>query len=239
MKPTLKMLLYSKGKWIPAGPDARPDAATSIREIWRFHGNVIDYARVGLALAAGAAVMMSAPFTAAALILGSTLLDWVDGPVARHFNQCTIFGSGVDWLADVLCQWVTLIWWAQLDRRILLVILAFTAVETALSIFDFATTVTGLYPTYEGRLARYYRNPFFAILDWSMPNGSYSNFGTFLWLAYPVFCLVCCLKLAQPAFAQALFISQAVLLVPALLYMWCEVAYLCFMLRNWRELPRN
>lgn len=239
MKPALKTLLYSKGKWIPAGPEASPVARTSIREIWRFYGNLIDYARVALALAAGVAVMVPAPFTAAALILTSTLLDWIDGPVARRYNQCTIFGSGVDWLADVLCQLVTLIWWAQLDRRILPVILAFTAVEMALSIFDFATTVTGVYPTYEGRLAEYYRNPFFSILDWSMPSGSYSWLGTFLWLAYPVFCLVSCLTLAQPALAQPLLIAQLVLLVPALLYMWCELAYLCFMLRNWRELPRS
>jgi hypothetical protein len=54
------------------------------------------------------------------------------------------------------------------------------------------------------------------------------HFGTFLWLAYPIFCLSCCLKLAQ-----------WVLLGPAILYMWCETAYPSFMLGNWWELPRR
>lgn len=238
MKAQLGRLVYSKGRWIKAGADTPAPAATTIGEIWGFYGNVIDYLRVVLVLIAAWTITLPAPLTSAALILASILLDWIDGPVARRFDQCTIFGSGVDWLADVLGQVVTLCWWAHLDIRILPFVLAFTAVEAALSIFDFATTATGVYPTYEGKLARRY-NGFFAILDWSMPNATYSPFGTFLWLAYPLFCLVSCLRLAQPAFAPALQFAQAALLVPALLYVWCEVAYLCFLLRNWRELPRK
>lgn len=41
---------------------------------------------------------MNQPLLTAVLVFGSTLLDWIDGPVARAYNQCTIFGSGVDWV---------------------------------------------------------------------------------------------------------------------------------------------
>ena len=238
MKPELKTLVYLRGKWIPGDPSAAEAYPTTLGQIWKFYGNVIDYVRVALVLVAGWAITVPAPFTAAALIIGSMLLDWIDGPVARKFNQCTIFGSGVDWLADVLGQVVTLIWWARLALWVLPLILAFTAVEMALSIFDFAVTARGNYPTYAEKLARRY-NWFFVILDWCMPNASYSWFGTLLWLAYPFFSVISCLKLAQPRFGHELEIAQLVLFVPALLYMWCETAYLCFMLRNWREPARS
>jgi len=238
MEPQLTTLRYTKGKWEKLPAVEPTPSHTGLREIWHFHANVIGYARIALVIAAAVALTTPAPFTAASLILGSTLLDWVDGPVARATGQCSIFGSGVDWLGDVLCQLVTLVWWAQLDGRILPVLLVFTGVEVALSIFDFAVTMTGVYPSYEGKLAQKY-NPFFAILDWSQPEGSYGAFGTLLWLAYPLFCLACCLKLAQPLYATMFSALQGALLLPALLYVWCETAYLCFILRNWRELPRH
>lgn len=237
MKPELKTLVYAKGKWV-AGESAAAADPTTLGEIWRFYGNVIDYLRVALVLVAGWAITVPAPFTAAALIIGSMLLDWIDGPVARRFNQCTIFGSGVDWLADVLGQVVTLIWWSRLAFWVTPFVLTFTAVELALSIFDFAVTARGTYPSYHGKLAKRY-NWFFAILDWCMPNASYSWFGTLLWLAYPFFCVVSCLKLAQPQFAPAFDLAQTILFGPAILYVWCETAYLCFILRNWREPARS
>ena len=234
----IKTLVYTKGKWVKAATFVEPPGAAKFADLWWFYGNLIDYARIGLVLAAGAVLTVPAPWTAAGLILLSTLLDWVDGPVARKYGHCTIFGSGADWLGDVLGQVVTLVWWAQLDIRVLPFLLAFTGVELALSIFDFATTATGLYPTFEGKLAKRY-NWFYAIVDWSQPNGTDSHFGTFLWLAYPVFCLVSCLKLAQPLGGWWLETAQWVLVVPALLYMWCETAYLGFILRNWREPSRT
>ncbi|CAF1277594.1 unnamed protein product [Rotaria sordida] len=46
------------------------------------------------------------------LILGATYLDTIDGRVVRTYDQCSIFGCGIDWLADLLCQIVIVIWWA-------------------------------------------------------------------------------------------------------------------------------
>ena len=162
MKSELTTLLYSNGRWEKADKILIPPGSTRIGEIWRFYANVICYGRVALTLVAAVTLMEHLPRTTAALILISTLLDWVDGPVARRLNQSTIFGCGVDWLADVLCQVITLIWWAQLDLRFLPVVFAFTAVETALSIFDFASSVTGIYPSYRGLVSRIYGNPFFS-----------------------------------------------------------------------------
>ena len=34
--------------------------------------------------------------------MGNVLLDWVDGPVARHYEQSSVMGCGWDWLADIL-----------------------------------------------------------------------------------------------------------------------------------------
>lgn len=108
-------------------------------DIAYFYANVIDYVRVVMCLVAAFTIRANWPVTSAFLIFVSVLLDWIDGPlsspflsspsrlsfcplthpfpgpVARAYNQCTIFGSGVDWLADVLCQVITMGWWVQLD----------------------------------------------------------------------------------------------------------------------------
>jgi phosphatidylglycerophosphate synthase len=165
MRPALKTLLYSKGKWEKIGLVESPALPTPIDDVWRLSANLIGYVRIALVVGAGAALIKQAPFVAAAMIVSPTLFDWVAGPVARALGECSIFGSGVDWLADVLVQVVTLVWWAHLYVRILPVILAFPRVEMALSILDAATTMTGIYPVYEGRLAQHYRNPFYTLLD--------------------------------------------------------------------------
>ena len=78
-----------------------------------------------------------------------------------------------------------------------------------------------------------------------MPENSYTNFGTFLWLAYPTYALANCLLLSwanQPMHAVTRFTLQFLnygLFVPTVLYAWCEAAYGCHILTNWREPPRN
>jgi phosphatidylglycerophosphate synthase len=238
MKAEVKTLVFVRGRWVLEERAAAAGPATTLPDLWRFHGNVIGYIRVAMLLVAGWTVTGPRPFTTAGLLLGSLLLDWIDGPVARKFDQCTIFGSGVDWMADMLNQVLTLVWWARLSVWVVPFLLAFTAVEMALSLFDFAMTATGRYPTFRGKLAEKY-NGFFAVIDWSLPDGSYNRLGDFLWLAYPFFSVCCCLRLAQAAYGPALDAAQAVLAIPALLYIWYETAYLCFMLRNWREPART
>ena len=43
-------------------------------------------------------------YTIGTVIMLNVLLDWVDGPVARHYGQSSIIGCGWDWLADILAQ---------------------------------------------------------------------------------------------------------------------------------------
>jgi phosphatidylglycerophosphate synthase len=228
-------LTFENGKWRQAGPDSA-GPVTRFSDLRYYYSNLIDYARVALCLLAAATLALRMPLTTAVLLLSSTLLDWVDGPVARAYNQCTIFGSGVDWLADILAQFVTLVWLGSLAPGWLPLLMAAMTIELANCIFDFATTATGRYPVLERR------GGFGCILNWCMPGGSYTAFGTALWLAYPLFLTACCLDLSWPVRAGAtgtiLRSCEIALAVPAILYAWCEFAYLIFVLSKWREAPR-
>lgn len=50
----------------------------------------------------------------AAFILLSIILDYVDGEVARKYQQCSFFGEFYDWLADITSYAVILFWFIQL-----------------------------------------------------------------------------------------------------------------------------
>lgn len=101
------------------------------------------------------------------------------------------------------------------------------------------------------------------ILDWSMPANSYTHLGTFLWLAYPIFSMACCLDLAwgdtkslyTTYLLMALLTSslqsssvmvmrpcaqvvEYTMFVPTIMYGWCELAYLVHILDKWTE-PRH
>jgi phosphatidylglycerophosphate synthase len=230
-----RWLVFEYGKWRDGAPDAAAPC-TRFSQLRYYYSNLIDYARVALCLLAAATLALKLPLPTAVLIVGSTLLDWVDGPVARAYNQCTIFGSGVDWLADMLAQIVTLAWWASLAPAILPLLMIAISIELANCVFDFATTATGRYPV----LTR--QGGFAIILDWSMPEGSYSRFGTALWLAYPLFAMACCLDLSWPVRSELTSMvlrgTEWALAAPAVLYVWCELAYALFIIGNWREAPR-
>ena len=198
---------------------------------------MIDCARVALCVLAAVTLALQWPLPTAVLLIVSTLLDWVDSRVARTHDQSTIFGSGVAWLADMLAQVVTLVWWASLAPAVLPVLIVATAIELATCIFDFATTATGRYPALDRQ------GGFGIILDWSMSAGAYAPFGTALWLAYPLFAMAWCLDLSWPLRSDATSLllhgAEILLAVPALLHVWCELAYLRFILHNWREPPRH
>jgi phosphatidylglycerophosphate synthase len=229
------VLIFEGGRWVPSPSPGGPYAGFA--EIRYYHSNLIGYARVALCLAAGATIATAHPLVTAALLLGSILLDWVDGPVARAYDQCTVFGSGVDWLADILAYVVILAWFVRLAPTWAALILAVTAIEATNCIFDFATTATGRYP----RLGP--QSGFRVILQWCMPGGSYTAFGTLLWLSYPVVALAWCVDLAwssHPGPAGTILrVLEWGLLAPAVLYVWCELAYVAFILEEWREAPRT
>lgn len=219
------VLVFRNGKWVGGG--SAGDAGAGFATLRGYRANVIGYVRVLLCIIA-TFLITQAPWPAAILLLVSTLLDWIDGPVARRMNQCSIFGSGVDWFADLLAQVVTMAWLAIIRPASLPWIAVATGIELCNGIFDFATTATGRYPVLPGRMGQ--RHRFFKILDWSMPGGSYTAFGNFLWLAFPLCQLAFCLRLDTAGWWLA---------APAVLYVWCELAWSAFIIANWREAARE
>lgn len=231
-----RWLRFVAGKWHEENPPQK-FVATRFKDIRYFYSNLIDYFRIALCFAAAVAIYAKLPVLAAVMLMLSTLLDWVDGPVARARNESTIFGSGIDWLADILAQVVTILWWISLAPELFPVLLIALSIEISACVFDFATTASGRYPV----LVK--QGGFGVILDWCMPGGSYTWFGTFLWLAYPIFSLLVCVDLSlttQSTLAQQVFvIAEALLLIPAFLYLWCELACFVFILKSWHEPARK
>jgi phosphatidylglycerophosphate synthase len=220
-----QILIFHDGKWTEGGPAPRNGAGFGA--VRNYRANLVGYVRVLLCVL-GAFAIAYAPWPAAILLLASTLLDWIDGPIARRMNQCSIFGSGVDWFADMMAQLVTMAWLVSIRPAALPWLALAVGIELCNCIFDFATTATARYPVLPSRPAR---NPaFFRILDWSMPGGAYTAFGNFLWLAWPLCLLAFCLRVETAAWLLAL---------PALLYIWCELAWLLFIVVNWSEPARQ
>eukprot|EP00742_Colponemidia_sp_Colp-10_P004921 GILJ01005255.1.p1 GENE.GILJ01005255.1~~GILJ01005255.1.p1 ORF type:complete len:499 (-),score=67.65 GILJ01005255.1:164-1516(-) len=202
-----------------------------------FYANIIDYARVVMCILAGWTISTEWHLTSAFLVIGSILLDWVDGPVARAYGQCCIFGSGIDWLADILGQLVTIVWWIRYDTTVLPWLLVATSIEMGTAIFDFATTATGKYPVLQKN-----QTGFYLILEWSMPEGSYTHFGTFLWLAYPVYSVLRILEHIygpDSPFAFVFLLNNYLLYVPSVMYIWCEAAYGAHIISSWTEPSRK
>jgi len=64
-----------------------------------------------------------------------------------------------------------------------------------------------------------------------------------LWLAYPVYSVACCLDLSWKVRGESLdavFVwVRFFLFVPAVMYIWCELAQLIVLLNNWIEPNRQ
>ncbi len=230
------LMVFKNNKWVTVPKDELKNV-TRFSEIKYFYANLIDYMRVAMCVLAGFTIGWNQPFLTACLIIGSHLLDWIDGPVARYFNQCSIFGSGVDWLADVQAQIVTMVWWVTLDPSVLPWMMIATTIELATCIWDFAQTATLRYPVY-GR-----KTGILIILQWTMPGGKYNKLGTFLWLAYPFYAVTCCLDLTwtvrSPLTDIILKNTESFLFIPAVMYIWCELAQFIVLLNNWLEPKRT
>jgi phosphatidylglycerophosphate synthase len=221
-----QILIFQDGKWTEGG--APPGNTTGFAQVRGYYANRIGYVRVVMCVLAAFTAATHFWYSTAALLLGSTLLDWVDGPVARRMNQCSIFGSGVDWLADIMAQLVAMAWLVSVHPTVLPWIAIATGIELCNCIFDFATTATGRYPRMPLSLGS--QRAFLIILDWSMPGGSYTAFGNALWLAYPICILAFCLGLNTAGWC---------LIGPALLYLWCELSWTVFIIGNWTEPARQ
>ncbi|CAF1106097.1 unnamed protein product [Rotaria sp. Silwood1] len=251
VRPTQEFLVYRGGKWIPQLVHDLSDHIT-FAEIKYNYANIVDYIRIIMCVIAGFTIITEWHLLTALLILGSILLDWIDGPIARAFNQCCIFGSGIDWLADILGEVVMMAWWIRYDYTVIPWLLIATSIEIGTGIFDFSITSTARYPKLKKG-----QNGFFLILEWTMPENQYTHFGTFLWLAYPFYCVFRTLEycygyyevintahlytlLEESNFVLTFFLlNRYLLFVPAVLYIWCEAAYGAHIIGSWIEASRK
>lgn len=242
---------FQTGNWIVKSFAKRNDIA-KFTDIRYFYANIIDYIRLIMIVLATYLTTTDWHLSTALLILGSTLLDLIDGPIARAYNQCSIFGCGIDWFADILGEITILVWWARYDFSAVPWLFIVIFIELGTGLFDFGTTTTLKYP-----ILKKNKNPFFAILDWSMPLNTYSLFGNFIWYAYPLYCVVRILEycyeystlvsttdlsfaIQDKNFILILFLlNRYCLFIPSLLYIWCELAYCIHIIQSWMEPSRT
>ena len=203
-------------------------ATKDFHEIALYYANMIDYGRIVMTIVALLLILLDPSYgiTIAILLFGSTLLDWVDGPVARAYKQSTVMGCGWDWLADILCQYALAIWTMQnqaVPSWFRLFTVLFTSVEISCGLFDFASGSKGFYPVQPQKL------PWYSVVEhWLVPNSTYNNLGIFCWLvntALPI------------AYALEMWSILCTLMIPfALLYAWHEVSQLIFIVSSWKEI---
>jgi hypothetical protein len=226
------VLVNEKGKWIDSPAPKTGDIMIqrthrTIFDIWLFYANIIDYVRVIMGFF-GFYYTAHYPeyhWTIAFLIFGNVLLDWVDGPVARYMGQSSVFGSGVDWLADVIAQVNILLWVIREPTDIpyfttLQIIL--TLVEITNGIFDFATIATGIYPSDVPKE----RTPWWA-WDICAPFTNANPWCIPCWLANTLYPIAVIMKWHPYV--------QWILLPQAWFYAWHECITLVFILQNWQE----
>ena len=202
-----------------------------------FYPQVIDYLRLALvALAACTCVHEEWDSATACFLLYSVALDYVDGKLARRYNQCSVVGDGLDWTADVCTSWVFVMWWGRLERCWQPWAALATMAETGAAIFDFAMLAT---EQYEPRPPQ---RGFFVVLEALAPAGRWTWAGYGAWLASPLWCTVRCLSLyalSECSVTPYLAWVQAALALPAATYVWYNVALLASCLVRWRERPRS
>lgn len=234
--------VYVNKKWVKEDESVtarKLESSRGIKDVFTFYANVVGFVRVAMALGATITIYMDCPFSTAALLLLSTLLDWIDGPLARKYNQTTIFGAGLDWFADLLVQMLIMAWWVILDPRVLPWQFLLMALEIALCMLEFTMTAAGWYPC---RPSHGFDSFFYRVLDWINPGaGTWTRFGTALWLSFPVCCLSWCLHLSwrhvqlHPLTDALVWATKWALVPPSVLYWWGDLAQLCFFLSHWRE----
>ena len=234
--------VYVHRKWVAEDESKSAEKLEKTRgipEVLSYYANVVGVVRVVLVMVAACTLYLDCPLCTAALLLASTLLDWIDGPLARKYDQSTIFGAGLDWFADLLIQMMMMVWWTLLDPSVLPWQFALMALEIALCMVEFSITATGRYPC---RPRGGFSSRFYSILDWIEPGaGTWTRFGTFLWLSFPVCCLGWCLHLSwgdmplHPFTNAVMLASRWGLVIPSVLYWWGDLAQLCFFLSHWRE----
>ncbi|CAF1189301.1 unnamed protein product [Rotaria sp. Silwood1] len=244
-------LTFRGGEWITQSFVEASDVI-KFNVIKFFYANIIDYTRIIMILIGAYTITTDWHLLSAFLILVAMYLDAIDGPVACIYDQSSIFGCRIDLLADLLGQVVIIIWWARYDFSIVPWLVIFTFIELGTGLFDFEKTTTRKYPILNKN-----QTGFFVILDWSMRLNSYTQFGSLIWYAYYIYCVLrileCCyeynelismINLVSAIQNQNLILilfllNRYCLFIPSLLYLWCKLAFGIRTVQSWIELSRK
>ena len=226
------MYYRHNGKWLEGGT---PSKGSIIKHkvdllfedtLW-YYANCIDYVRITMTIFAliGISLNIFSNLLLSFLIFGSVLLDWIDGPIARYFEQTSIIGCGWDWLADLFAQYCLAIWVIQTDANpiLKLYIVLITAIEISTGMFDFGMSVGAVYPKQTTRDNVWYLQ----VENWLTPDQSYSYLGTACWLINTTFAISIC--------SRASGIVTGIQAPFAILYGWHECCQLYFILTKWFE----
>ena len=210
-------------------------------DVWLYYANLIDYARILMTLVALTLIFylnqnhlntlntFTIECTIGSLIVGSVLLDAVDGHAARYFQQSTVMGCGWDWLADIFAQYCLAIWTMSSSSSspfcLTCFVVFFTLIEIACGLFDFAISAQSVYPS----MGDTHLLPWYARVEhWLTPGHAYNLLGWMCWLANTLLPVCICLHMN----VEYVFY----LLGPfALLYAWHECVQLVFVVVNWKE----
>lgn len=205
----------------------------SFSDIWWYYANLICYVRLLLCVAASISLGLGFHFSTGIMLLVSTLLDWVDGPVARAYGQTTLLGYGLDWFADLYTHILFSVWLGGLVPWAMPLLMLAAIISVGAALLDFAITASGRYgprPRQSGLLI---------LAELAVPGGSFTRFGTFLWLAWPLFVVSWGLHLGVPTLSEPVHqlfrFLQIVLFLPAILSCLLDLTVLVADLRRWRE----
>lgn len=72
-------------------------------------------------------------YVALGIFIAASITDFIDGYIARHYNQTTDFGKFMDPLADKLLVLAAMLWFAELGQMPLMVIFVVLVREFAVS----------------------------------------------------------------------------------------------------------
>mmetsp|Transcript_39176 Transcript_39176/g.62578 ORF Transcript_39176/g.62578 Transcript_39176/m.62578 type:complete len:285 (+) Transcript_39176:65-919(+) len=232
-----------------------------------YYANIIDYVRVMLLFMCNHYLLgMHNPDTsqsdiviAGLLMFSSMMLDWIDGPIARRFQQCSYFGLVVDYIADVLGDIILLCWFSIEGNYVLSMISWFNVcISVSSAVIGCTLSYVGIeyeLPVY----ANYDRTKEHVVFGSVLPAAfwrivdimldyvnsttmKYSNFGCFCWMGYywwqvSVASIISCERIAtcSDALLQFHWASVYVFFVPFWLEIWLGVAFAIVLLSVWSE----
>lgn len=231
----------------------RVDRNKGFEEVKFYYANLVDYARVVFALMA-MATLNSYPWFTGFSIFTSYMLDWVDGPLARKYNQCSFFGMMLDWVADVLDEVLLLAWGAAIieapgfqyqlvARGLMMIKTLMVTLAISTSILDSVLSYVDMpYDVPNGadpKQSKFWYAFNLCLLEVNSSKMTYSELGTWAWCIANPWQIAVCLMGALPVCPWYVSVVVVFGAVPAIIDGWHQVAFFALLVKNWRELLKD